>query len=223
MEEVNGKESFGGNYAPMGSCEEELQELQMEMAAMEKCIMDAQKCMESLKKRISGVQAHIRMTGKAGCECLAAHQACFQDENGNEGQNIGKHDGLSFDKYPIIGEMQTEFFLKAHLPVDASWILHTIFDFTQKDAWNPERNSAVGRWKILYFTLYKMKYFKLGDRPRYKAFARAIVKYCYPKVDAEKYANNLSKNKIGGSMMDWTHREMELFRQLKEALSFSEE
>lgn len=126
------------------------------------------------------------------------------------------------DKYPLCQDINTSFF-KEKLPVKASWILHTIFDIAQDEVWNPKLISAIWRWKILYFTLYKMKYFKIGGRPRYKAFTRAIVKYCYPLVDADKYANNLSKNKIGNSMQDWTHQETTLFLQLKEALTFSEQ
>lgn len=124
--------------------------------------------------------------------------------------------------YPLCPGISTSFF-KGKLPVEASWVLHTIFDIAQDEAWNPNRNSAIWRWKILYFTLYKMKYFKIGSRPRYKAFTRAIVKYCYPQVDTDKYANNLSKNKTVYSILDWTHQETSLYLQLKEALTFSEQ
>lgn len=140
---------------------------------------------------------------------------CKQPSSSTPASNTPEKNG----KYPMYQDINTSFF-KEKLPVEASWILHTIFDIAQDEAWNPKLTSAIGRWKILYFTLYKMKYFKIGDRPRYKAFARAIVKYCYPLVDADKYANNLSKNKIGHSMLDWTQQETSLFYQLKEALTF---
>ena len=103
------------------------------------------------------------------------------------------------------------------LDMPVAWIMQTIREMTQE--WDPAEKTSVHRWKILYMTLLRLKYFRIENRHRYADFVKAVVKYCFPEV-SDSYSNNISKSSLSEHFSDWTVDEKALYNTLKEALTF---
>ncbi len=133
-------------------------------------------------------------------------------------------------EYPAITDVQTGFFESAFvvkgtvigqkptvLEMPVEWIMHTIHDKTED--WNPAEKTSVHKWKLLYETLLRLKYFRKEQKHRYADFVRAVVRYCFPDV-AESYSNNISKSYLDEHFADWSNDDKALYNTLKEALTF---
>lgn len=133
-------------------------------------------------------------------------------------------------EYPVITDVQTRFFEPAFvikgevygqkptvLDMPIEWIMHVIHDQTAD--WNPSESTSVHKWKLLYETLKRLKYFRIEQKHRYADFVRAVVRYCFPNV-ADSYSNNISKSYLNDKFEDWSHDDKVLYKSLKEALSF---
>lgn len=134
-------------------------------------------------------------------------------------------------EYPEITDDNRNFFEKAFvvtgeingkasksvldLPVDE--LLHRIYDLTTD--WNPELETSVHKWRLLYETLKRMKYFTILEKEKFGKFANAVVKYCFPDVKAT-YNNNLSKSTLDEHFTEWTQADKDLYKTLKTALTF---
>lgn len=132
--------------------------------------------------------------------------------------------------YPEVTDLQLNFFEKAVvireegirqrptvLDMPVEWIMHVIYDETQE--WNPAEKSSVHKWKLLYQTLLRLKYVRIGQKHRYADFVRVVVRYCFPDV-ADKYSNNISHSFLSWHFDDWSSDEKALFWSLKKALTF---
>ncbi len=96
-------------------------------------------------------------------------------------------------------------------------ILHIIYNSTRE--WNPTDRTSVHKWRLLYEVLRRLRYFTIGEKHRFGDFVDAVVKYCFPDVQAT-YANNISKSKLEEHFEYWTQTDKELYKTLKTALTF---
>ena len=103
------------------------------------------------------------------------------------------------------------------LEMPVEWIMHAIHDETED--WNPSESTSVHKWKLLYETLRRLKYFRIEQKHRYADFVRAVVRYCFPDV-ADSYSNNISKSNLDEHFEDWSNDDKALYKTLKEALTF---
>lgn len=134
-------------------------------------------------------------------------------------------------EYPEITDAHRNFFEKAFvvtgeingkvsksvldLPVDE--LLHRIYDLTTD--WNPELETSVHKWRLLYETLKRMKYFTIFEKEKYGKFVKAVVTYCFPNVKAT-YNNNISKSTLDEHFENWAQADKDLYKTLKNALTF---
>lgn len=139
-------------------------------------------------------------------------------------------DGRDEHYYPEITEANTNFFADVFvvttqvrgvprkvLDVPKAEILHIIFNSTRE--WHPSERTSVHKWRVLYEVLRRLKYFTAGEKHRFGDFVDAIVKYCFPDVQAT-YANNISKSKLEEHFEDWSQPDKDLYMALKTALTF---
>lgn len=147
-----------------------------------------------------------------------------------EAEEIPVVDGRE-EHYPDITDANRDFFEKAfvvtgeingrvtkqvlNLPVDE--LLHRIYDLTID--WNPELETSVHKWRILYELLKRMKYFTILEKEKYGKFLNAVVKYCFSNVRAT-YNNNISKSTLDAHFTNWSQADKEFFKTLKSALTF---
>lgn len=101
------------------------------------------------------------------------------------------------------------------LPVDE--LLHRIYNLTAD--WNPELETSVHKWRLLYELLKRMKYFTILEKEKYGKFVNAVVKYCFPNVKTT-YNNNISKSILDEHFVEWTQTDKDLYKTLKNALTF---
>lgn len=133
-------------------------------------------------------------------------------------------------EYPEITDDQRDFFEPAFvkkgevygqrptvLDMPVEWIMHAIHDETE--GWDPAEKTSVHRWKLLYETLLRLKYFRIEQKHRYADFVRAVVRYCFPDV-ADSYNNNISKSPLDKHFENWPNDDKALYKTLKEALTF---
>jgi len=133
-------------------------------------------------------------------------------------------------KYPEITDVQRNFFESAFvikgevigqkptiLEMPVEWIMHAILYMTED--WNPTESTSVHKWKLLYATLRRLKYFRIEQKHRYADFVRAVVRYCFPDV-ADSYSNNISKSNLDEHFEEWSKDDKALYKTLKEALTF---
>lgn len=134
------------------------------------------------------------------------------------------------EHYPEITDVNTGFFEDVFvvtsevrgaprkvLDVPKVEILHIIYNNTRE--WYPTDRTSVHKWRLLYETLRRLKYFTIGEKHRFGDFVEAVVKYSFPDVLAT-YANNISKSKLEDHFEDWSKADKELYKTLKTALTF---
>lgn len=138
-------------------------------------------------------------------------------------------------EYPNIKDVNRDFFEKAFvvtgevngipnkkvldLPIDD--LLHRIYDLTTD--WNPTVTTSVHKWKVLYETLRRQKYFFVYEKHKFKDFVEAVVRYCFPLDDTDikdTYQNNISKSKLDEHFENWSNEDKKLYMTLKTALTF---
>ena len=134
-------------------------------------------------------------------------------------------------EYPEITDDNRNFFEKAFvvtgevngkvsksvLDLPVVELLHRIYDLTTD--WNPELETSVHKWRLLYETLKRMKYFTILGKEKYGKFVNAVVKYCFPDVKAT-YNNNISKSTLEAHFTEWSQADKDLYKTLKTALTF---
>ncbi|GEM_PF-6191025 len=103
------------------------------------------------------------------------------------------------------------------LDMPVEWIMHTIHDVTAD--WNPAEKTSVHKWKLLYETLLRLRYFRIEQKHRYADFVRVVVRYCFPDV-ADSYSNNISKSYLDAHFEEWSNDDKAFYKTLKEALTF---
>ena len=103
---------------------------------------------------------------------------------------------------------------KKKVDVKLEELMHSIYDYTHQYDWNPEDTSSVHRWRMLYDLLGKQKFFKEGERKRYRSFVDVVVRYCYPEVK-NTYNDNLRQTALPESFHDWAKEDWEEYRRLK--------
>lgn len=148
-----------------------------------------------------------------------------------EAEEIPVVDGREEIVYPEIKDVNTDFFVDVFvvtlevkgrvsrnvLDVPKVEILHVIYNSTRE--WLPSERTSVHKWRVLYDVLRRLKYFTIGEKHRFSDFVEAVVKYCFPDVQAT-YANNISKSKLEEHFEDWTQADKDLYKTLKNALTF---
>lgn len=103
---------------------------------------------------------------------------------------------------------------KRKVDVKLEQLMHSIFDYTHQYDWNPEDTNSVHRWRMLYDLLGQQKFFKEGERKRYRPFVDAVVRYCYPEV-RNTYNDNLRQTALPESFHHWAKEDWEEYRRLK--------
>lgn len=103
---------------------------------------------------------------------------------------------------------------KKKVDVKLEELMHSIFDYTHQWGWNPEDTNSVHRWRMLYDLLGQQKFFKEGERKKYRPFVDAVIKYCYPEV-RNTYNDNLRQTALPESFHDWAREDWEEYRRLK--------
>ena len=134
-------------------------------------------------------------------------------------------------EYPPISEVNRQLFADTYYPeeltttgqrkpkrnVPKDKILHSIFDITKE--WNPEVRTSVHKWKMMYEALDRMRYIRQSNRKQYKLFVSAVVAYCFPSVN-KNYCGNISSTKLDDSYNNWEDEDKQLFKELRDALTF---
>lgn len=146
-----------------------------------------------------------------------------------EAEEIPVVDGRE-EHYPKVTDTNTDFFAntfvvaseligvpRKRLDVPKVKILHIIYNSTRE--WAPTNRNSVHKWRVLYEVLKRLKYFTICEKHRFGDFVEAVVKYCFPDVQAT-YANNISKSKLEEHFEEWTQRDKNLYKTLKTALTF---
>lgn len=146
-----------------------------------------------------------------------------------EAEEIPVVDGRE-EHYPEVTDTNTNFFVdtfivtsdvigvpRKRLDVPKVEILHIIYNNTRE--WEPSDRTSVHKWRLLYETLRRLRYFTIGEKHRFGDFVDAVVKYCFPDVQAT-YANNISKSKLEEHFEDWTQADKDLYKTLKTALTY---
>lgn len=186
-------------------------DIEKELAAMEQAMMQAQEHMTQAQECMTQMQ-----------QCMDALKQRMMRMINEEARTDGK-DATS--PYPAIGEKQEKFFAKnlglsgkgnggffcRSIAMPTEWMMQRIFDFTKE--WDPEKNSSVHKWKILYEVMRGKKIFRIQGRQRYKNFVEAVVAYCFPNV-SPTFSNNISKCTLGGDYKYWTAADTKLYHQL---------
>lgn len=147
-----------------------------------------------------------------------------------EVEEITVLEGSDQEYYPQITDSNTDFFANVFavtsevrgvprnlLEVPKVEILHIIYNTTRE--WIPSERTSVHKWRVLYEVLRRMKYFTIGEKHRFSDYVDAVVKYCFPDVQAT-YANNISKSKLEEHFEDWSQADKDLYKSLKTELSF---
>ena len=142
-----------------------------------------------------------------------------------------KRDG---EKYPEINHNNRQFFVKEYrvdascskdgkmnkvLPADE--LLHRIYDITK--GWNPKFRESVHKWRVMYETLLRLRYFVVGEKKRYADFVVSVVRYCFPLSEGggkDSYSNNISKSALHDRYEMWSEEDKLLYKSLKDALIF---
>lgn len=147
-----------------------------------------------------------------------------------ETEEIPVVDGCEEVHYPEITDTNTGFFEnvlvvtsevkgvpRKVLDVPKVEILHIIYNSTRE--WLPSERTSVHKWRVLYEVLRRLKYFIIGEKHRFGDYVEAVVKYRFPDVQAT-YANNISKSKLEDHFEDWTQADKDLYKTLKNTLTF---
>ena len=103
---------------------------------------------------------------------------------------------------------------KKKVDVPLEQLMHSIYDYTHQYDWKPVDTSSVHRWRMLYDLLGKQKFFKEGERKKYRPFVDAVVRYCYPEVK-NTYNDNLRQTALPESFHDWAKEDKEEYFRLK--------
>lgn len=106
---------------------------------------------------------------------------------------------------------------KMKVDVKLEQLMHRIYDHTHEHDWNPDATSSVHRWRMLYDLLARLKFFKEGERKKYRAYVDAVVRYCYPEVK-DTYNDNLRQSTPPESFHDWDEEDKEEYRRLKDII-----
>jgi len=147
--------------------------------------------------------------------------------------------------YPEIKNEQQRFFaktfksesikegkkVKREEPVPVKQILYRIYDLAKdgmevRDVneyaytfnWSPSKYSSAINWAIMYRVLEDLNYFTVSVRPKFAAYLRCVVCYCFPDTPS-RYSDSIQNQKIDFSITELQIQDRALYQYLKRELS----